>query len=149
MADIKPSKYPEALDIAIDYFGHLPGIGKRTAERLGLALMSWKPEDVHAFGNVLSELRDKVTACPVCGNFAAAGQRCDICTSSARRQDLICVVEQVTQILTIEKSGCFDGLYHVLGGKLSPLSGNRKNLFCFLIPYAGKEPAASVRWLPG
>ncbi|MBR0458639.1 MAG: recombination protein RecR [Victivallales bacterium] len=117
------SKYPEALDAAIGFFAHLPGIGKRTAERLGLALMSWKPDDVAAFAETLAELRQKVVSCPVCGNFAPAGQPCSICSSPARRHDIICVVEHVTQILTIEKSASFDGLYHVLGGKLSPLNG--------------------------
>ncbi len=116
-------RFPEALERVVGYFSHLPGIGKRTAERLALALMSWKEVDVAAFGDELAHLRGRVTSCPVCGNFSEAGRPCDICASPLRQRDLLCVVEQVSQILTIEKSGSYRGLYHVLGGKLSPLSG--------------------------
>ena len=115
--------YPIALQKVMAYLGHLPGIGGRTAERLGIALMSWSEEDVSGLGAAISELRGKVDFCPVCGNFTEPGSLCALCRSPGRRQDIICVVENVPQINVIEKSGSYDGLYHVLGGKLSPMSG--------------------------
>lgn len=116
-------QYPEALLSLMAYFSHLPGIGRRTAERLSLAVMKWKPEDVQGMGELLSSLHSRVGSCPVCGNFTEAGHSCSICSDEGRQRDIICVVEQVAQIQTIERSGSFRGLYHVLGGKLSPMNG--------------------------
>jgi len=105
------------------FLGHLPGVGARTAERMGIALMSWKADDLANFGNLLSTLKENVAFCPKCGNYMERDGKCGICDDPGRQQDIICVVEQVAQIIVIEKSGCFKGTYHVLGGKLSPMSG--------------------------
>lgn len=114
--------YPETLQKVISYFAHLPGIGKRTAERLAVSLMSWKEEEVAAFGTQLMDLRVKVGFCPRCGNYTNGSMLCPICADAARQSDIICVVEQVKQICVIEQSGSYRGLYHVLGGKLSPMN---------------------------
>lgn len=121
MADRK--SYPEALQRVMGYFAHLPGIGARTAERLSLALMTWKEEDVKNFGAQLSTLRQDIVACPVCGYFTTPGNPCKFCSSTERDRSIICVVEQVSQIHVIENSGSYQGLYHVLGGKISPMAG--------------------------
>ena len=116
-------QYPEQLRKVMAFLAHLPGVGTRTAERMAIAMMSWKAEDLAAFGSLLSSLRENVVFCPKCGNYMEQGGQCSICDDPARQQDIICVVEQVAQIIVIEKSGCFKGIYHVLGGKLSPMSG--------------------------
>ena len=116
-------QYPEPLRKVMAFLAHLPGVGARTAERMGTSMMSWKAEDLASFGNLLSSLKDNVTFCPKCGNYMERGGECSICDDPSRQQDIICVVEQVSQIIVIEKSGCFKGIYHVLGGKLSPMSG--------------------------
>ena len=121
MADLK--LYPEELLRLISYFSHLPGIGRRTAERMALSIMKWKKEDVSAFGDLLSNLHEHVGYCPICGNFTEADAPCQICSDEERQGDIICVVEQVSQIQSIERSGSFHGRYHVLGGKLSPMNG--------------------------
>ena len=116
-------QYPEQLRRLMAYLGHLPGVGPRTAERMGTAMMSWKDEELAQLGTLLSTLKENVTLCPKCGNYMERGGNCSICDDAARQEDIICVVEQVAQIIVIEKSGCFKGMYHVLGGKLSPMSG--------------------------
>ena len=116
-------QYPEQLRKVMAFLAHLPGVGTRTSERMGIAMMSWKAEDLAAFGALLSSLKDNVGFCPKCGNYMEQGGKCSICDDPSRQQDIICVVEQVAQIIVIEKSGCFKGIYHVLGGKLSPMSG--------------------------
>ena len=121
---MKPdASYPLELQRIAHWFGKLPGIGHRTAERLALALMGWQEADVATFGSELANLRQKVGHYPICGNYAHAGTLCGICADDTRDETLLCVVEKVPQIAVIEKSGCFHGKYHVLGGKIAPLSG--------------------------
>ena len=122
MAEIK--SYPEALQRLIAYFGHLPGIGRRTAERLALSLMSWKENELTGFGEQLANLRKDVGFCPICGYLTNGTEPCRFCSAPERDGSIICVVEQVTQVHTIENSGCFHGLYHILGGKISPMKGS-------------------------
>ncbi len=114
-------KYPEALEEIINHLKRLPGIGKRTAERLALAMLKWKGEKIIAFGESLEKLPLAVTFCPDCGGLAENDQKCLICQSKGRDSTLLCVVEDFSQIMSIENSSFFKGLYHVLGGKLSPL----------------------------
>jgi recombination protein RecR len=116
------SEYPQALAAVISALERLPGIGRRTAERLTLALLDWPEETLSEFGQRLARLRTDVRTCEVCGNLAD-GERCRICRDASRDQAAICVVEEATQIPTIERSGCYHGLYHVLGGRLEPLAG--------------------------
>ncbi|MDD3118300.1 MAG: recombination mediator RecR [Victivallales bacterium] len=117
------AEYPEALEELIELLKSLPGIGRRSAERLALALLQWPPEKLAVFGDLMRELPVRITFCPECGNLAADGGLCPICRAPSRDRSVICVVEQATQIINIEKSGLYHGLYHVLGGKLAPLEG--------------------------
>jgi recombination protein RecR len=114
-------KYPKALEEIIEHLKRLPGIGRRTAERLALAMLKWKGERIIAFGEALQELPLKVTFCPECGGLAENDEKCLICESHNRKTELLCVVEDFNQIMAIENSDFFKGIYHVLGGKLSPL----------------------------
>ncbi len=114
-------KYPEALEEIINHLKRLPGIGKRTAERLALAMLKWKGEKIIAFGESLEKLPLAVTFCPDCGGLAEDDKKCLICQNSGRNTKLLCIVEDFSQIMSIENSSFFKGLYHVLGGKLSPL----------------------------
>ena len=121
------SAYPEPIQQAIAYLSHLPGIGSRSAERMVLSMMTWKPEEREGLGCAIAALAGKVALCPICGNYTEIGSPCRICSSEARQRDIICVVEQVPQLHIIEKSGSYRGLYHVLGGKLSPMNGKGPN----------------------
>lgn len=116
------TSYPVALQRLIGFLGRLPGVGRRTAERLALALLEWPEEDLVRFGEQVARLRQDVKPCPVCGNFSD-GNPCSVCSQPNRERDVVCVVETAVQIALFEKSGCFRGLYHVLGGRLSPLQG--------------------------
>lgn len=123
------SKYPDSLEELIEFLRFLPGIGKRSAERMALHLLSWDEEKLLAFGEVLTRLPKRLTRCENCGNLAERtekeGERslCGICSSPARDQGTICVVEEFTQIRSIESSSVYRGLYHVLGGRIAPLEG--------------------------
>lgn len=114
-------KYPEALDEIIVHLKRLPGIGRRTAERLALAMLKWKGEKIIAFGEALEKLPLTVTFCPECGGLAENDEKCLICQTPGRDTKLLCVLEDFSQIMSIENSSFFKGIYHVLGGKLSPL----------------------------
>lgn len=116
------SHYPAAFIKLINAISRLPGIGKRTAERLALALYDWKDDELEFFGDAVKELKKNVKSCLKCGNFAD-DETCNICNDLSRDQTSICVIENVSQIPVIEKSGSFKGRYHILGGKLSPVNG--------------------------
>jgi recombination protein RecR len=115
--------YPEKLNELIDHLSALPGVGKRTAERMALSFLKWDDGALQKFGKTISELPETVAFCPICGNYADIGTSCYICTQSNRDRTTICVIETPEQIKNIEQSGLYRGLYHVLGGKLSPLQG--------------------------
>jgi recombination protein RecR len=114
--------YPQALQQLMSYLSRLPGVGRRSAERLALAIMTWPELQVEQLGQALLELKQKIRPCASCGNYAEE-ELCPICRDPERQRSVLCVVEQASQIVVLENSGSFQGLYHVLGGKLSPLSG--------------------------
>lgn len=114
-------KYPETLEDIIEALRRLPGVGRRTAERMALAMLKWRPDKLESLGELLRLLPDTVTFCPECGNLAQHGEKCRICLSPSRNSELLCVVEDFSQVINIENSACFKGVYHVLGGKISPL----------------------------
>lgn len=114
-----PSKYLEEL---VDHFSSLPGIGKKTALRLVLNLLKRDSEELAKFGDALAHIHENLHACQKCGNVSDK-DICEICASTARKQELICVVEDIRDILAIESTQQYYGVYHVLGGVISPMEG--------------------------
>lgn len=115
------SGYPAAVESLIDALRQLPGIGRRGAERLALAMLEWESERQRQLGELVAQLSETVSECPECGALADAGELCAVCRRSDRDPSQICVVETMAQLLAIEASGNYRGRYHVLGGRLSPL----------------------------
>lgn len=112
-------EYPEAVGALVDQLRRLPGVGPRSAERMAIWLLQSAKADPLALAAVLEKAKAEVISCPTCGFFATA-ERCAICADTSR-EPVLCVVEQATDVLPIERSGVFKGRYHCLGGKLSPL----------------------------
>mgnify|MGYP001487030994 FL=1 len=112
----------DALERAITELSRLPGIGRRTAQRLAFFLLGRSEPEVAALAEALLDLKRRIGECRVCFNFAE-GELCAVCSDERRERGLICVVEQPSDIFTIERSGEFRGRYHVLGGALSPIDG--------------------------
>lgn len=110
------------LDTAVAELAKLPGIGHKTALRLALHLLRKEPETAIALGNAIIEMRKGVSYCPVCHNISEGGL-CGICGDSHRDTRTVCVVENVKDVITIERTHEHHGLYHVLGGLISPLDG--------------------------
>jgi recombination protein RecR len=110
------------LENAVNEFARLPGVGKKTALRLVLHLIKQSPEDVLRFSETVSRMRNDIKFCTVCHNIADA-QVCNICGNPARRKETICVVETIRDVIAVESTQQFSGLYHVLGGIISPLDG--------------------------
>jgi recombination protein RecR len=112
-------EYPEAVGKLVDELRRLPGVGPRSAERIAIWLLQSAKADPLALASSLERAKAEVVACPTCGFFATEGH-CAIC-SDPSRDSVLCVVEQATDVLPLERSGAFKGRYHCLGGKLSPL----------------------------
>jgi recombination protein RecR len=110
------------LENAVNEFARLPGIGRKTALRLVLHLLKQEPGEVDQFSEVLSRMRRDIKFCHRCHNVADA-DICSICANSMRRQDQICVVENIRDVIALESTQQFSGTYHVLGGVISPLDG--------------------------
>jgi len=106
----------------IDELKHLPGIGQKTAQRLAFHLLRAKPEEAMALADAIREAKQNIKFCSVCNNITDADP-CFYCTSATRNHKTICVVEEPINIMAIEKTRQFGGLYHVLGGSLAPLQG--------------------------
>lgn len=113
---------PEPLQAAIDEFSKLPGIGRKTAQRLALFLLKSENVSVDKFISSIVELKSKIKQCSVCFNFSV-DDVCEICSSEKREKNIICVVEEPSDVIAVEKSNEFRGLYHILGGSLSPING--------------------------
>lgn len=119
----KEQNYPSRLlEEAVDAIGTLPGVGRRSALRLALHLLKQPAENVHHFTDAVNRLRDEACYCKEC-RMIADGERCAICADRSRDHRLICVVENVRDVMSIEATGQYHGVYHVLGGIISPLSG--------------------------
>ena len=114
-----PSKL---LSNAVDQFAKLPGVGRRTALRLVLELLKRDENSVTAFANSITELKQNIRTCKICGNLSDS-ETCSICTNHSRNHSLVCVVENVRDIIAIEQTGTYRGTYHVLGGLISPMDG--------------------------
>jgi recombination protein RecR len=110
------------LENAVSEFAKLPGIGKKTALRLVLHLLKQDPGNVAAFGDAVLKMRREIKFCERCYNVADV-TTCAICSNPLRKQELICVVENIRDVIAIESTQQFSGVYHVLGGIISPLDG--------------------------
>ena len=110
------------LETAVNEFAKLPGIGKKTALRLVLHLLKQEPEDVQHFSEVMARMRSEIKFCQRCHNVADA-DICSICANSMRKQEVICVVENIRDVIALESTQQYNGTYHVLGGVISPLDG--------------------------
>ena len=110
------------LENAVNEFAKLPGIGKKTALRLVLHLLKQNNSDVTQFSEVISKMRFEIKFCQRCFNVAD-GDICSICANSMRKQEIICVVESIRDVIAIESTQQYNGIYHVLGGVISPLDG--------------------------
>ena len=110
------------IERAVNEISNLPGIGKKTALRLVLHLLKQSESQSVNLANAISEMRLKVNFCDNCHNISDS-DNCEICSNPRRDQGLICVVEDIRDVMAIEKTSSFNGLYHVLGGKISPLDG--------------------------
>lgn len=115
------SKYPKSLERLIQEMKKLPGIGRVSAERLAFHLLSQPDNRVLSLSQALIEVKEKIQLCEVCFNYAEA-EKCLICTDFSRDQTLLCVVSQPHEVLKLEKTNEFYGLYHVLGGLISPVN---------------------------
>ena len=114
-----PSKY---LEIASEQLASLPGIGKRTALRLALNLHRRDPQEIKLFIEAIAQLKTHTFACSSCWNISDS-EICSICTNENRQHEIICVVEDIRDIMAIESTDTYKGLYHVLGGIISPMDG--------------------------
>lgn len=116
-------KYPsELLQEAVDAIGMLPGVGKRSALRLALYLLRQEPERVHHFTDAINHLRDDARYCKEC-MMLSDGEICSICSDHSRDHNTICVVESIRDVMSVEATGQYHGVYHVLGGIISPIEG--------------------------
>ena len=115
--------YPSTLlENAVDELSALPGVGRKTALRLSLYLLRREPEYAERLGSALQALRRDVKYCRICHNICDT-ELCDICADPMRDRTTVCVVENVKDVMTVENTAQFHGLYHVLGGIISPIDG--------------------------
>jgi recombination protein RecR len=114
--------YPAAILALIKNFARLPGVGEKTAERLALHLLRAPRGEALALARSIEEIKDRIGLCGRCGALSD-GELCRICSNPARDSRQVCVVEQQADMVSIEKSGAFNGVYHILQGVLSPIDG--------------------------
>ena len=115
-------RYAPPLERVIQQFERLPGIGPKSAQRLALHLMRMDPEHVRELGQAVLELRGAICECQSCFNYCV-GEQCPICEDPTRDRSVICVAETASDLMALERAGEYHGLYHILGGVLSPLGG--------------------------
>lgn len=113
--------YPSSLEKLINYYKKLPGIGEKNAERLALATLNFKEEDVDAFADALKDTK-KIHKCSICGHLTE-NEVCNICANESRDKNTICVIEDSKSVFSFEKVGNYNGVYHVLNGLISPVDG--------------------------
>lgn len=115
--------YPsKLLEIAVNELAKLPGIGKKTALRLALYLLKRQIIEVEALGSAIIKLRQEIVYCENCFNISD-GRNCSICSNPKRDHETVCVVETIRDVMAIENTGQYNGVYHVLGGIISPIEG--------------------------
>lgn len=116
------SSLPSSLQHLIDLLARFPGVGRKTAQRLAFYLLKANREEAVALAKAIIDIKDRIYRCSVCHNIAETDP-CSLCSDPHRDQTVICVVQEPMDVLAIEKTGHYRGLYHVLGGVLSPLNG--------------------------
>jgi recombination protein RecR len=114
--------YPAPIQRLVTELSRLPGVGQRTAQRLAFHILRADEQDALGLAEAIREVKEKVGLCEVCFNLAD-GPRCRICTDERRERSMLCVVEEPADVIPIERTGEYRGLYHVLGGALSPIDG--------------------------
>lgn len=116
-------QYPSSLlENAVNEFSRLPGIGRKTALRLALFMLRKSEAEAEKFGNAIIQLRKEIMYCKLCHNISDT-EVCHICASTSRDQSTVCVVENIRDVMSIENTRQYNGLYHVLGGVISPMDG--------------------------
>ena len=110
------------IDEAVSQFASLPGIGKKTALRLVLHLLKQEPDSVENFSTSFTRMRNEIRYCSNCHNISDAAL-CEICSNHTRNHSIICVVEDIRDVIAIESTNQFNGTYHLLGGIISPMEG--------------------------
>lgn len=110
------------IENAVNEFARMPGIGKKTALRLVLHLLKQEPSQVQQFSEVIARMRQQIRFCRQCHNVSDE-DICSICASHSRKKELVCVVENIRDVMAIENTQQYNGLYHVLGGIISPIDG--------------------------
>lgn len=110
------------LEEAVNEFSRLPGIGKKSALRLALHLLKQEAQNVEMFANSIVRMRNEIKYCEICHNISDL-DICEICSNQKRDNSIICVVEDIRDVMAIENTGQFVGLYHILGGIISPMDG--------------------------
>ena len=110
------------LENAVNEFAKLPGIGKKTALRLVLHLLNQPEDEVMMFGNSIMRMKSEIKVCKQCHNISE-DELCSICKNPRRDESLICVVESIKELIAIENTAQYNGLYHILGGRISPMEG--------------------------
>jgi recombination protein RecR len=119
--EVKKAEYPETIRALIQSFRRLPGIGPKSAERIAVWVLRQQPQAGGELAVALAQALQNTTACEDCGFFMEKSGLCTVCSQPGRDAKLLCVVEQPTDILPLERTGAFHGLYHALGGRISPL----------------------------
>ena len=114
--------YPTSLEKLIESFRLLPGVGAKSAERYALCMMDANEEDVEAFAKALLDIKAKLKICPVCGNLTEE-EKCSICSDDSRDHSTICVVQSIKDVVAMEKTNEYKGVYHVLQGLISTTKG--------------------------
>jgi len=114
---------PDNVQNLIDELSRLPGIGPKLAARLVFYLISKPETDIERLSGAIARIKENLRRCPQCYNITEGSEQCVICQDPTRSKNLICVVEQPLDVVAIEKTGIFSGIYHVLGGNISPIEG--------------------------
>lgn len=112
----------EALDVLAEQFARLPGIGRKSAERLAYAVLSYSEEDIARFATAMTDAKAKIHRCPICQNLTDR-EICPVCTDPGRDRTSICVVEDARAVMALERVRTYRGTYHVLHGLISPMTG--------------------------
>lgn len=116
-------KYPKSFEELLECFKMLPGIGEKNAERLCFAVLHFNEDQVKKFSDSIMNVKTKIKKCKKCNNYTEDNDICEICSDSGRDKSTICVVESVKDLILLEKSNAYKGIYHVLEGLISPLEG--------------------------